>query len=1753
MRKFKYNMFDEITSPTLILSTKYHKHIGSINNVDSNIASDFNMASHQEISFDVYKTLDGEPCTLWDQIVDFKYLYVPEHNEYYELTVSIDDADNTIKHCVGISAGEQELSQRYLRDFHCNDETDILMDDYVVTVFYNPNDPKGSLLDRVLHDKCPDWSIGHVDGTIANIQRTFTADNTTIYDFLVNTVATEIGCLFKFDSVNKKINAYDLKNTCADKCNNCEYVGFINETCPKCGSSNIDHGCGFRGEFTDKCPKCGKKHYIRSYGAWKNVYVSPENTALQITVDGDSESVKNCFKIVGGDDLMTATVVNINPNHSSYIYRFSDDMKADMPTELVKRLDEYEAEYRENLKNYTDYTNYWYDEIDQVMEYQTRMMPETPIPQDTTAKTQLDNLVTAVTDEHFAVSVQDINVDTLTIYNNSVEGYAKVLVDPRYTVEVSDGAISSVMSGQRVWTGKFTVKSLGGLNAEGKEDTATTPTAISLVVNDDFENFLQQKIQKSLDRKDAAFITIFNIENDNEFKAALKLYSLDRLSSFSNTYQSVLEILIKQKVNDPNAKVYTQTTYNEVYVPYYNRKGWIDAEMGVRENEVNEHQAAADTWDEKRKEIQTALDLETYLGEDLYKIFVLYLREDTYSNSNYISDGLDNAEEIEKARELFTVAESELIKASELQFTLTGQLANFLNTEEFKDFKDEFEIGDWIICRADDHIYRLRIINVNYSYDDPENIQITFSNVIRGGTFMSDVASILSKAGSMATSYNYVAHQANQGNNASNVIDGMLEDGVNTGVFNIIAGNNQDVIIDEHGITAKEYDDVEMAYSPKQLKITSRYIAFTDDNWAHSTLGLGEQDYIYWDEDSKAFVESTGYGISAKFMNAGYIKGSQIIAGEIISDNYDEDNEEGAYIDLNDGYFTFADGKLKFDGTDLTISAKIDASVIDDATITNSSINNGNFIVSKTGNVVLNGTVSGTAWATKQDKLTAGDNVSISAANVISAVDTTYTAGENITIDENNVISATGGSDYEELTREEYNALTDAEKNNGSQYFVKDMHDIEWDDEPTYVGELFQINNDMLSPDWTGQWAEQPRFFFNGTDCRYCYNNYSDHGYNDNRLMHPEYNHGGDSSMNIYIIEGAPVETHYCAIYHCIYGLNVTTVLWFPKDLIDSGQATLCLTGFYSTVPCEILAYHVWNNWDTPSAYSSITTYQFAGGFTSLSDYIEAGGQEAWDKIWFCNCPLLCGMNFFDFNEESEQTLLDYLSTREDNYPTIFQGNYLLYRDNIMLPYEIGTLMLNSVDYTGRPETEPIVDVMVDGTSVVEKHKAYIDLTGKQDVLTAGDNITIENNVISATSNTEYNELTQAEYNALTQEEKMNGTLYFITDAGGGGGGGSSVVPNPQGTPTDTLNTIGIDDVIYDIAGSGGGGTSGGVYTETVLWEDPNGLTFYPQSQQTITLSESIDKFDLLYLDTTIDGDATYHNTNIVSVRSLYRDGKFNGVVNIGGHQYNVPSYAVDDTTHLTLVGYASANPMVAWKVVGIKVSGNYFTPQIYSLEERGIGTWVDDKPLYAKTVSFTAPSGSGNHSIMDVSGLDIDSLINIEGKGSYQGYLYTFPTRSAFFAVEQDYLKFNVSNDDWGGYTMNVTLLYTKTTDVAGSGSYNSLAVPMLHYDNTEKIVGTYFGKTLYEKSYQNIAGTGTMVNVTLSDLSNIETIFIVPEASASTDVVPFPYVHYDSGNLIGGFFSISNGVPTLNVRRGSSMADVGLKYLTVRYTKTA
>lgn len=116
----------------------------------------------------------------------------------------------------------------------------------------------------------------------------------------------------------------------------------------------------------------------------------------------------------------------------------------------------------------------------------------------------------------------------------------------------------------------------------------------------------------------------------------------------------------------------------------------------------------------------------------------------------------------------------------------------------------------------------------------------------------------------------------------------------------------------------------------------------------------------------------------------------------------------------------------------------------------------------------------------------------------------------------------------------------------------------------------------------------------------------------------------------------------------------------------------------------------------------------------------------------------------------------------------------------------------NVISVQGLPK-----DVKVDGSSVVDINgNANIDLTGKQDVLTAGNNITIQNNEISANIEANPQDTPTEDLNSI----EIDGTVYNIA-----GSGGSNVIPNPVGTPTDTLNTVEINGTIFDIEGSGSG------------------------------------------------------------------------------------------------------------------------------------------------------------------------------------------------------------------------------------------------------------------------------------------------------------------------------------------------------------
>ena len=938
----KFDLVGNPEPPTIILANRNGNKLGQIYvNQDSiELVDKLNDAS--ELSFTINKYINNKITPLWDKIVDFKLVYCKEWNCWFEIKVEIDEETEATKTVFCTQLGYAELSQIMLYDIEINTEKDIERDDYKISILYNSEDTEASILNRILRDKAPHYSVSYVSPTIAKIQRSFSFDGTSILDAFQN-ISEEIGCLFQFNvsvddsgRLQRKIAVYDLWQYC--------------------------NNCGHRGEYTDKCPKCDSTNITKGYGNDTLIFVTSDELASEgIQLTTDTDSVKNCFKLEAGDDLMTATLRNCNPNGTEYIWYFSDAIKEDMPNELVEKIESYNElyEYQYNdsvsnvnksllakynnlvdkysvynedlqkidtpIKGYSNLMNAYYNTIDLALFLKSSLMPSIKMSQ-TNANEQASLLNSSTLSP---VAVADIDIVSLATANSAVLAMAKIIVKSTFKVEINSSELV-VNGGKKYWNGSFTIT-----NYSDEEDIAES-AKISIELNDDLETVTKQKIDKLLTKEntdDLSITGLFDKEYDG-FCIELKKYALTPLTSFYDACQACIDILIDQGVADKNTWSDNEAgsegnLYEKLYLPYYKKLQAIEAEIKIRESEINIVLGVYDTdgnlisnglqteIEYCRNKIRTVLDFKSHLGENLWLVFCAYRREDTYSNDNYISDGLNNAELFKRAKEFFEVAENEIYKSAELQISISTVLSNLLAIDKFNPLVSSFDVGNWIRVRVNDEIYKLRLIEYGIDFGNLENIKVEFSDITRVKNSIFEIESVLSQASSMAASYDSVKRQSNHGNQANNTINQWFENGLSSALVRIQNNDNEDVIFNRNGLLCRSYDDITEAYLPEQFKLTHNIMAYTTDNWQTVSAALGKHEYNYYDS-SKKLKLGIDYGLSSKFVSAGYINGSQIIGGEIYSQNYS--SSTGTYMDLNNGNFSWAGGKIKYDGSKVTLS-----------------------------------------------------------------------------------------------------------------------------------------------------------------------------------------------------------------------------------------------------------------------------------------------------------------------------------------------------------------------------------------------------------------------------------------------------------------------------------------------------------------------------------------------------------------------------------------------------------------------------------------------------------------------------------------------------------------------------------------------------------------------------------------------------------------------------------------------------------------
>lgn len=241
--------------------------------------------------------------------------------------------------------------------------------------------------------------------------------------------------------------------------------------------------------------------------------------------------------------------------------------------------------------------------------------------------------------------------------------------------------------------------------------------------------------------------------------------------------------------------------------------------------------------------------------------------------------------------------------------------------------------------------------------------------------------------------------------------------------------------------------------------------------------------------------------------------------------------------------------------------------------------------------------------------------------------------------------------------------------------------------------------------------------------------------------------------------------------------------------------------------------------------------------------------------------------------------------------------------------------------------------------------------------------------------------------------------------------GGTEVEANPTGTPTDTLQTVGIDGVVYEIEGGGGGSVT---YNELTQVEYD-------------ALTDAQKKNGELYFITDVNGDGSQFQPIIYSLEEreigVWTDGKplyqktincgamatknvVHGISNIDsvwiekGFFFNPTTgycaeiFLPNDITTTQSNAWVNRTQIELWsgtidrtaytayvtlrytKTTDTAGSGTW-TPQgvpavHYSTDEHVVGTWIDGSTIYEKTLiipksSISSGSGTYTHGISDI------------------------------------------------------------------------------------------------------------------------------------------------------------------------------------------
>lgn len=525
------DFLNNLEKPIIYIAKKDKTFLGAVSIYDD-LSLTFNLNAYQTASFKIYRDINGKKYEHYDDFQEDRLIMI-QGISWYKIHVETNIENTGISKSITANSLECTLCNKRLIDFECN-TGEILYDDYVKTIFYDPTNPKGSLLHRVLN-VAPSWSVGHVDATLANKQRSFDEDDIDIYSFLTGDVSEAFNCLFVFDTFNMTINAYDLDD----------------------------------------------------YGEDTNIYVSMDNLAQSMTESIDENSIITCYRVNGGDGIY---INEINPNSTNKIYNFEYYLP-EMEESIQNRVKAYNEKYQSLKPQYEEIMKRLGDQIGVIQELETRL-PDSLDSKDWT-KYGLDFLDSKVKsfkniDEVYcAQGMNKPNSFNYNLYQQNLEDLNNVTAEynkRKSEVDSATDVYNSIIAERNAVQSQldmdkwFTKDEWKTLDSYVVEETYSNDNYITTDNTTDTERFdierqLFDVAWKDLSKKCRPQYqyssTLSNILTIPQFKGFLKYFQLGNFIRMATDYDTVIKLRLISFTVDYNDTSKIDVTFSDAIRVHY--------------------------------------------------------------------------------------------------------------------------------------------------------------------------------------------------------------------------------------------------------------------------------------------------------------------------------------------------------------------------------------------------------------------------------------------------------------------------------------------------------------------------------------------------------------------------------------------------------------------------------------------------------------------------------------------------------------------------------------------------------------------------------------------------------------------------------------------------------------------------------------------------------------------------------------------------------------------------------------------------------------------------------------------------------------------------------------------------------------------------------------------------------------------------------------------------------------------------------